>query len=113
MGWYVENSGDTPHPVGQKEPNQFGLHDVHGNLLEWCQDAYVENIFDVFPANVRDPVNEDVGQVRRPLRVLRGGSFDGKASYCRSADRYQEKQDFRWRGFGLRPVRDVSDAQAN
>lgn len=36
VAWYAENSGGTTHPVGQKAPNAFGLHDTHGNAAEWC-----------------------------------------------------------------------------
>jgi formylglycine-generating enzyme required for sulfatase activity len=46
MGWYGEtiigNIGNPPHPVGQKAPNQFGLHDMHGNISEFCMDEYDE-----------------------------------------------------------------------
>src|SRR6185436_4361946 len=43
--WYYGNSKDTTHPVGQKEPNAWGVYDLHGNVWEWCQnwhEAYIE-----------------------------------------------------------------------
>jgi len=40
MAWYNANSGDKMHPVGQKQPNAFGLYDMHGNFQEWCEDIY-------------------------------------------------------------------------
>jgi len=83
MGWYCGNSGNTTHPVAQKLPNAWGLYDMHGNVWEWCQDWYGS-----YPSiSVLDPQGPDSGS----RRVIRGGSWDFYARYCRSADR-----DFNW-----------------
>ena len=79
MGWYDRNSGGETHPVGQKRPNYWGLHDMHGNVWEWCADWYGG-----YPSGaVTDPTGAGSGD----FRVLRGGCFSYYAWYCRSAHR--------------------------
>lgn len=81
MGWYVKNSDNKPHPVGQKKANAFGLYDMHGNVHEWVQDwdgAYLN--FDV-----TDPTGPTTGQ----KRLIRGGDFrSGHLGGLRSAFRF-------------------------
>jgi formylglycine-generating enzyme required for sulfatase activity len=105
IGWYIDNSSNAAHPVGEKLPNPFGLYDMHGNVLEWCQDVFAAEFYSTPESMGRNPVNR--GNVNEPSepRVLRGGSYEGIADYMRSADRYFEKPELRWRGFGLRPIR--------
>ena len=81
-GWYDENSGDKLHPVGEKEPNGFGLYDMHGSVLEWVEDDWHEN-YDGAPEDGRAWIDEPRGA----YRVIRGGSWNLNARFCRSATR--------------------------
>ena len=80
VGWYGENSEDRLHPVGEKPANPFGLHDMHGNVWEWCRDW--------FESYSKDPVGGPEGERRlrgSGDRVARGGSFSLDAGLARSA----------------------------
>ncbi len=97
--WYRGNSGRETHAVGQKRPNAWGLHDMHGNVWEWCQDWYDEDYYGRSPA--RDPENTTKNQ----HRVLRGGSWNYSPEYCRSAYRRYFTPDYRLYYSGFRVVR--------
>ncbi len=80
VAWYAGNSGNRRHPVGHKEPNAWGLHDMHGNVSEWCRD--------------------NVGY----SHVLRGGGWTSDASGCRSASRGSYSANNRYYFLGFRVV---------
>jgi formylglycine-generating enzyme required for sulfatase activity len=95
--WFKENSDKTSHPVGQKKPNPWGLHDMHGNVFEWCQDWY-----GAYPAgSLTDPTGPSSGS----LRVIRGGCWINVSGYCRSAHRNKITSSHRGGNLGFRVVR--------
>ncbi len=83
VAWHSANSKGTTHPVGRKEPNAFGLYDMHGNVAQWCQDWYGEDYYR--KAEAENPQ----GPAQGARRVLRGGSWGASPRYCRSASRYR------------------------
>jgi formylglycine-generating enzyme required for sulfatase activity len=82
VGWYEENSGRKLHPVGQKEPNRFGLFDMHGNVWEWVEDDWHNNY-----EGAPDDGSAWIDEPRSSSRVFRGGSWGYSARGCRSACR--------------------------
>ena len=86
-----------PSAVGSFRPNAFGLYDMHGNVYEWCADKYDRNYYEKSP--VKDPKGPQAGE---SLRVLRGGSWNGIARLCRSADRYYDSPTRTYNDYGFR-----------
>jgi len=85
--WSTENSDAKPHPVGKKKPNPWGLHDIHGNVAEWCIDQYAPARYQTL--NIRQIALGPVlipGENRYP-HVVRGGSWDDGMERLRSAAR--------------------------
>ena len=100
VAWYVGNYQEskygnmgTTHPVGMKKPNELGVYDMSGNVWEWCLDWYAADI-----AGLGGAVNMAAGT----SRVLRGGSWDNDAGYCRAARRLDGAPANRYSGFGFR-----------
>lgn len=99
MAWYEKNSGNTTHPVGQKQPNAWGLYDMQGNVLEWIQDLYNKDYYKDSPDD--DPFGPSSGS----FRVLRGGGWADGATYCRLAFRKYLAPGTRDRNAGFRLLR--------
>ncbi len=94
MGWYIGNSGEKTHEVGGKKPNGYGLYDMHGNVVEWCNDWYGD-----YPSgSVTDPPGVSSGSDR----VCRGGGWIDDAAYCRSASRSVSTPANRFISLGVR-----------
>jgi len=100
--WYLSNAAGKTHPVGQKKPNAWGIHDMHGNVFEWCQDGWHGN----YGGAPLDGSAWD-GCPGAAYRVHRGGSFDNEARRCRSAFRNRNSPDYRDCLLGLRPARSL------
>jgi formylglycine-generating enzyme required for sulfatase activity len=81
FAWYSENSGSATHPVGEKDPNGFGLFDMHGNVWEWCWDSYSASYYK--GSTPDDPS----GPTEATVRVIRGGGWRRDPRGCRSAIR--------------------------
>jgi formylglycine-generating enzyme required for sulfatase activity len=73
-GWYWEISDEQTHPFGEKEPNTFGLYDMHGNVLEWVEDDW-HGSYNSAPEDGSAWIDEPRGA----FRVFRGGGWDGAA----------------------------------
>jgi len=101
VAWYRPRDSPQPHlhPVGQKEPNAWGLYDMHGNLWEWCEDDF-HTVYAGAPT---------AGPARDKLpsgssRVLRGGSWGDYPRFCRSAIAHVSAPHARTYFFGFRVV---------
>jgi hypothetical protein len=96
VAWYDKNSGSKTHEVGLKGPNELGIYDMSGNVLEWCEDCYDEKFYEK-SAGAKNPVNKN----KAGSYVLRGGSWNYDNNNCRPAFR-NASSDYRVNYCGFR-----------
>jgi formylglycine-generating enzyme required for sulfatase activity len=97
VAWHDRKGGDHTQDVARKAPNQLGLFDMSGNVWEWCQDTYVEDV---------RAIPQDGGPTPGdgPDRVLRGGCFHNWAIHCMVSKRYQMERQYHDGCIGFRVV---------
>ncbi len=85
--WHYDNCDDSYQKVGQKKPNPWGLHDMHGNVAEWVLDQYEPEHYRQFAGKTTPAAKTWAVPKTLYPRVVRGGSWDDDAIDCRSASR--------------------------
>jgi formylglycine-generating enzyme required for sulfatase activity len=108
--WYWNNAGNATHPVGEKKPNPFGLHDMQGNVWEWVQDYYGEGYYvsslsgalKTPSGMLKGPIIDPPGPGEGANRVLRGGSWSNDLRYLRAAHRNAYAPEYKSGNVGFR-----------
>lgn len=94
--WYFATSVGGTHPTGRKQPNAFGLFDLHGNVMEWTADGAKTHYLSTAP------VDDPVGPSESSNRILRGGYYSGEAVNVRSGRRFWNEPTYRHQYYGFR-----------
>lgn len=95
LAWYNANSGFQLHKSGLKQPNPFGIYDLHGNLSEWCWDLYDAQYYQI--SESQNPTGPSIGSER----VIRGGNYESGTSQVRSSSRDKSSDKSKLIGFRI------------
>ncbi len=111
FAWVRNNSGQRTRPVGRKMPNPYGLHDIYGNVSEWCNDIFEENY------RPKEGAVNPKGPEEGRLRVVRGGSWSSSPEEANSIYRSGAEPGYAdvciagYDVYGFRIVRPVRDSE--
>jgi formylglycine-generating enzyme required for sulfatase activity len=98
VAWYERNSEGRTHPVGRKQPNNWGLHDMHGNVWEWVRDG-----LGGYPGGeATDPWIDYTGPSAATHRIIRGGGWLNSSGQCRADFRAWQNMNFLSSSLGFR-----------
>ncbi len=110
VAWHIENNHEETKPVGLKQPNQLGIYDMSGNLGEWCEDNYGNNMHRDFPLDGSAWINEYI-VIRDDVtiwrdRVIRGGFWliNGSVNNCNVCQCFYGEPRDRYCDIGFRLV---------
>lgn len=98
VGWHEGNSMLKSQSVGLKNPNNLGIHDMSGNVMEWCSDFYAPYSGN----NLKNPI-----QTNGKRKLVRGGSYNYLSSLCRNSKRMSFDPEFKSGYLGFRVVRSI------
>ena len=103
VGWFRNNSNQESKPVGLLLPNELGLYDISGNLLEWCADSWDGDwgLHKSFPELI-DPTGKPFEEGKKGIRVVRGGSWGDCDNYCSVSYRNHFPRGYRGSTIGVR-----------
>ena len=102
VAWYKKNSGDSIHFIGTKKPNDLGVYDMSGNAMEWCNDWFSQDYYNISPAE--NPQGPDA-PAKDSLKVLRGGGWAYDAKFSRNVQRTKFKANVIGGSVGFRVCR--------